>query len=202
MWKTVDAARRDDQRTLRRLLWSAFALGAAFVTVQGAEWASLINYGLTTASSLYGSLFYTLIGCHAVPRGGRADRSRFRAPSVPPRALQRSRARGAPRHAPLLGIRRVRVAATLCAGVFVVTRAQHSALASGLVAWLAPTVAAACPACARGSEQGRALYYVATGLMLATPLLLIGALAVWLVRRSRSKPVTHANHSHPHQGMR
>ena len=66
MWKTVAAAREGDRKKLLRLLWSTFALSTAFVAIQGAEWASLISYGLTSSSSLYGSLFYTVIGCHGL----------------------------------------------------------------------------------------------------------------------------------------
>jgi heme/copper-type cytochrome/quinol oxidase subunit 3 len=47
------------------LLATAF-LGALFVALQGVEWARLINYGLTVTSSRYGSIFYVLIGFHAV----------------------------------------------------------------------------------------------------------------------------------------
>ncbi len=49
-----------------RLVRMTFLLGLGFLLLQGWEWASLIGYGLTTASSLYGSLFYTLIGSHAL----------------------------------------------------------------------------------------------------------------------------------------
>ncbi|MEK6616169.1 MAG: heme-copper oxidase subunit III [Bacteroidota bacterium] len=41
-------------------------LGVAFVTIQGIEWVKLIQFGLTTTSSLYGAFFYTLIGFHGV----------------------------------------------------------------------------------------------------------------------------------------
>ena len=44
----------------------ATALGAAFVALQGAEWAALLQEGLTLTSSTYGSLFYTIIGAHAL----------------------------------------------------------------------------------------------------------------------------------------
>jgi heme/copper-type cytochrome/quinol oxidase subunit 3 len=41
-------------------------LGAAFLLVQGYEWTKLIGFGLTMKSSVYGAIFYTLIGCHAI----------------------------------------------------------------------------------------------------------------------------------------
>jgi len=37
-----------------------------FLAVQGFEWARLIHFGLTVSSSVYGSLFYTIIGFHAL----------------------------------------------------------------------------------------------------------------------------------------
>jgi cytochrome c oxidase subunit 3 len=50
---------------LRRLAVTA-ALGAVFLAVQGIEWLRLIHFGLTVSSSVYGGLFYTLIGFHAL----------------------------------------------------------------------------------------------------------------------------------------
>lgn len=44
----------------------ATALGGAFVALQGVEWIALLNEGLTLTSSTYGSLFYTIIGAHAL----------------------------------------------------------------------------------------------------------------------------------------
>jgi len=41
-------------------------LGAIFLLVQGYEWTKLIRFGLTMQSSVYGAIFYTLIGCHAL----------------------------------------------------------------------------------------------------------------------------------------
>jgi heme/copper-type cytochrome/quinol oxidase subunit 3 len=40
-------------------------LGLIFLSVQGYEWARLLQFGLTLSSSIYGATFYTLIGCHA-----------------------------------------------------------------------------------------------------------------------------------------
>ncbi len=47
------------------LLATAF-LGALFVGLQGVEWAQLLGYGLTVTSSSYGSIFYVIIGFHAI----------------------------------------------------------------------------------------------------------------------------------------
>jgi heme/copper-type cytochrome/quinol oxidase subunit 3 len=41
-------------------------LGALFLGIQGSEWARLVGFGLTTTSSLYGGIFYTLVGAHAL----------------------------------------------------------------------------------------------------------------------------------------
>jgi heme/copper-type cytochrome/quinol oxidase subunit 3 len=49
----------------KRMLAMTAALGGVFLLVQGYEWARLIHFGLTVSSSIYGGLFYTLIGFHA-----------------------------------------------------------------------------------------------------------------------------------------
>ena len=48
------------------LLAAATVLGGVFVALQGVEWLALIREGLTMTSSTYGSLFYTIIGAHAL----------------------------------------------------------------------------------------------------------------------------------------
>ena len=53
-------------RQAMRLLNAAFVLGAVFVAIQGAEWVRLVGFGLTVSSSLYGALFYIIVGSHAV----------------------------------------------------------------------------------------------------------------------------------------
>ena len=40
--------------------------GSAFVLLQGREWISLIEYGMTTSSSIFGGFFYIIIGAHAL----------------------------------------------------------------------------------------------------------------------------------------
>jgi cytochrome c oxidase subunit 3 len=49
----------------KRMLAVTAALGGVFLLIQGYEWARLIHFGLTVSSSIYGGLFYTLIGFHA-----------------------------------------------------------------------------------------------------------------------------------------
>ena len=55
----------DAARLVRLLSWTAL-LGATFLLIQGFEWARMLHFGLTVSSSVYGGLFYTLIGFHAV----------------------------------------------------------------------------------------------------------------------------------------
>lgn len=40
--------------------------GCLFLVVQGYEWARLLHFGLTTVRNIYGSLFYVVVGMHAV----------------------------------------------------------------------------------------------------------------------------------------
>ncbi len=49
----------------KRMLALTALLGGIFLIIQGYEWARLIHFGLTVSSSVYGGLFYTLIGFHA-----------------------------------------------------------------------------------------------------------------------------------------
>lgn len=50
-------------RSVSLLSWTAL-LGATFLVIQGYEWVRLLHFGLTVSSSVYGGLFYTLIGFH------------------------------------------------------------------------------------------------------------------------------------------
>ena len=65
-FRLSSAVHRSDGAGLRRALLQVMTLGGAFLVIQGAEWVSLLGYGLTTASSVYGATFYTIVGCHAV----------------------------------------------------------------------------------------------------------------------------------------
>ena len=65
MRATLQATRRGDRGRLVKLLsWTA-VFGGTFLLVQGYEWTRLLHFGLTVSSSVYGGLFYTLIGFHA-----------------------------------------------------------------------------------------------------------------------------------------
>jgi len=48
----------------RRWLGISILLGAFFLISQGYEWLQLIKFGLTVSSSVYGGLFYLIIGAH------------------------------------------------------------------------------------------------------------------------------------------
>lgn len=48
------------------LIDSTLILGLAFLVLQGYEWARLISHGLTLSSSIYGGIFYVIIGFHAI----------------------------------------------------------------------------------------------------------------------------------------
>lgn len=60
------ALRRGELRRLIDYLTLTAALGAIFLAIQGYEWLRLIHFGLTVSSSVYGGLFYTLIGFHGL----------------------------------------------------------------------------------------------------------------------------------------
>jgi cytochrome c oxidase subunit III len=63
---SLKAVRASDRQTLIRCLVYTAALGGIFLVIQGFEWLRLIHYGLTVSSSVYGGLFYTLIGFHGL----------------------------------------------------------------------------------------------------------------------------------------
>ena len=62
----VSAARAGQAAALPRQLGFTALLGALFLMIQGYEWLRMIHFGLTTSSSVYGGLFYVLIGAHGV----------------------------------------------------------------------------------------------------------------------------------------
>jgi cytochrome c oxidase subunit III len=63
---SLKAVRANDRQRLTRWLVYTAALGGIFLVIQGFEWLRLIHYGLTVSSSVYGGLFYTLIGFHGL----------------------------------------------------------------------------------------------------------------------------------------
>ena len=66
MHLSLKTLRSGQSGKLIRLLGLTAALGAIFLAIQGYEWLRLIHFGLTVSSSVYGSLFYTLIGFHGL----------------------------------------------------------------------------------------------------------------------------------------
>jgi heme/copper-type cytochrome/quinol oxidase subunit 3 len=66
MYRAVRSIRRGNTQGLADWLRVTALLGLIFLSVQGYEWARLLGFGLTLASSVYGATFYTIIGCHAV----------------------------------------------------------------------------------------------------------------------------------------
>jgi cytochrome c oxidase subunit 3 len=65
-WYAERAARRRDRAACRRWLQLTLGLGGVFLIVQGTEWAHLLGFGLRMSSSIYGAMFYSLIGMHAL----------------------------------------------------------------------------------------------------------------------------------------
>lgn len=66
MFQGLRAIRQDRQRELRNWLFATGVLGIIFLVVQGSEWVRLVHHGFTLSSGVYGSVFYVLIGCHAL----------------------------------------------------------------------------------------------------------------------------------------
>jgi cytochrome c oxidase subunit III len=65
MSRALRAIGRGDATGLVDWLAATALLGVIFLGIQGYEWAQLLQIGLTLSSSVYGAIFYTLIGCHA-----------------------------------------------------------------------------------------------------------------------------------------
>lgn len=66
MRRALSAQRRGDPNAVRRMVSGTAVLGGAFLLIQGYEWVRLVHFGLTASSSVYGGLFYTLIGFHGL----------------------------------------------------------------------------------------------------------------------------------------
>lgn len=66
MFRAMRMIRSDKLGAFTKWLLLTAALGATFLLIQGSEWVRLVGFGLTMSSSVYGSIFYTLIGCHAL----------------------------------------------------------------------------------------------------------------------------------------
>ena len=66
MRAALRALRADRRREVNRWLAATAVLGATFLAVQGSEWVRLLRHGLSVTASVYGALFYTLIGAHGL----------------------------------------------------------------------------------------------------------------------------------------
>lgn len=66
MHRAYQFVKQNASRQLTRWLMITCVLGVVFLTVQGFEWIRLISFGLSMTSSLYGAMFYSIIGLHAI----------------------------------------------------------------------------------------------------------------------------------------
>lgn len=66
MWLALRAVRVAHLAACRRWMASTLVLAGLFLLVQGGEWTRLIGYGLRVSSGVYGGMFYSLIGMHAL----------------------------------------------------------------------------------------------------------------------------------------
>jgi len=66
-WRALRESQRGAQSgSVSLRLGLAIALGAAFLIGQGREWVALLHEGLTLHSSIHGSFFYIIVGCHGL----------------------------------------------------------------------------------------------------------------------------------------
>src|ERR1043166_9838628 len=63
---SLKAVQATEQKKMVRFLGCTAMLGGIFLLFQGFEWIRLIHFGLTLSSSVYGGLFYTIIGFHGL----------------------------------------------------------------------------------------------------------------------------------------
>lgn len=66
IFKTRRLLKNWHRQNILRGLTITLALGVLFLAVQGFEWTRLIGFGLSFTSNIYGTVFYILIGCHAL----------------------------------------------------------------------------------------------------------------------------------------
>ncbi len=66
MWRVLPFLRQHDKTGAMHWMGATIVLGVLFLAVQGSEWAGLISFGLTMTSSLYGGMFYLIVGAHAL----------------------------------------------------------------------------------------------------------------------------------------
>jgi len=64
--RVLQSLRAHNRAAAVRWMMITSTLGAAFLALQGSEWVKLIRFGLTMTSSLYGGLFYLIVGAHGL----------------------------------------------------------------------------------------------------------------------------------------
>jgi len=70
IWRCRSAVLAGRAALLVQWLGATLLLGLTFLLIQGYEWYRLIEFGLTTRSSVYGGIFYVLIGAHGLHLAG------------------------------------------------------------------------------------------------------------------------------------
>ncbi len=70
MYRALQQAQRDRWQASGRWMVVTMLLGAGFLASQGREWVRLVGFGLTARSSVYGALFYTIVGAHGLHVAG------------------------------------------------------------------------------------------------------------------------------------
>ena len=66
MWRVVRLLRRHQKASAARWMTATMVFGVIFFAIQGSEWVRLMRFGLTMTSSLYGAMFYLIVGAHAL----------------------------------------------------------------------------------------------------------------------------------------
>ncbi len=66
LWLSERSLERGDSRTSSRWLLLTIALGAVFLVGQGSEYAGLYRGGITLATNLFATTFFTLTGFHGI----------------------------------------------------------------------------------------------------------------------------------------
>ena len=66
VYKSRNLLQQQKQTQAYRFHLGAITLGAFFLLLQGYEWIQLLQYGMTLSSSIYGAMFYLIIGAHGV----------------------------------------------------------------------------------------------------------------------------------------
>ena len=116
MWRVVRSLRQHNKTGAIGWMVVTTVLGALFLAIQGSEWARLIRFGLTMTSSLYGGMFYLIVGAHALHLIVAVAVLLFVASAGLARAIRR----GLPRGRCVFGILVIRgdsLAYNLCAGL-------------------------------------------------------------------------------------